>query len=573
VHVAVIAAGLFPNTRSFLRLLAARPGVRVSLLKGGTEPTAALRAVRDAHRLWFEGAGPLLSALAGRPAGDWLGGAYLRIGPEDVDRLPTPAPWRLVKTVFVPDRATADRVRALDPSPASAGTRVERAGEAPDLVDWVHAKPGDLQRGHWNQLLRIAEHCRGRVRIAGNPPPELADVLTRAYGLEVVGDGPADTHVTWRGGAGLAPYFSVHVAEGAAAEMPPPADPPPPDPAADDPPLVSVGVPVYNGQDTIDRCLASLRRQTYPNLEIVVVDDGSTDATADRIAQHLDDPRVRYFDKPHSGRPESRNRCVAEARGRYIAWLDADDEAMPNRIRLQVQAARAAGDAEVVHADGLLLDSDGTVTGTRRGRSYPADDLPARFLAGVAGIVPVLNATALVRRDLYDRLGGYDPAFPRCQDFEFWCRCAIAGDVRFVHLALPLIKVYQSPLGQQTRTEALDARLRIARQLVEALPAETLMDPVARDLQDPLEVVVGRTLLSAGMSLGAPCEHALFSEAEAHLDRAADGAGPATRAEIGFLRGQLEAYRRQEGGGQPAPAHGLLPAGTGAGLGSFTARP
>ena len=559
MHVAVIVGSLFGDTRSFLRLLAAQPGVDVTLLKADTDPTRALRILRDAHRLWFEGTGPLLADLADRPAADWLAGAYLRISAADADRLPAPGLWRLVRTVFVPDPATAERVRALDPSPASAGTRVEPAGETPDRVEWLGAKAGDLRTKDWTIVLRLVEQCRGRVRLVGNPPPELADMVTRACGLKVVEEEPADTRLFWRAGPGLMSEFRVETVPGGAGDPVPP-NPPPPDPSADDVPLVSAVVPVYNGEETIDRCLRSLRRQTWPNLEIVVIDDGSTDGTAERTAKHLNDPRVRFVDTPHAGRPGSRNRGIAEARGRWIAWLDADDEAMPNRIRTEVEAAQAAGDADVVHADGLLVGPDGAVTFTRRSRSYPAEDLPARLLAGVADICPILNTSALVRRDLYDRLGGYDAAFPRCQDFEFWCRCAAAGEVRFVHVPVPLVKVDRPPHAQQTRTEALGARLRVARRLVEAAGGEALIDPLARDLRETLDVVLGRTLLATGIGMEAPGDHPIFAEAEACLRRGRDDACAETRRESAFLLDELSAYRRQGTAERPAGGFGGRPA-------------
>jgi len=557
VHVAVIAGSLFGDTRAFLRLLAAQPGVEVTLLKADAEPGRALRILRDAHRLWFEGTGPLLADLVGRPAADWLAGAYLRIGADDADRLTMPGLWRLVRTVFVPDRATARRVRALDPAPASAGTRVELAGQTPDRIEWLSARAGDLRGKDWTIVLRLVEGCRGRVRLVGEPPHELAEMVTRAYGLEVVEDGPAETVLTWRDGPGMTPQFRVETVR-SAADAGDPA--PPPDPEAADPPLVSAVVPVYNGQDTIDRCLHSLRRQTYPNLEIVVIDDGSTDGTAGRVAKHLNDPRVRYFDKPHTGRPETRNRGVAEARGRWIAWLGADDEAMPNRILTQVEAARTAGGADVVHADGLLIGADGAVTFTRRSRSFAAGDLPARLLDGLAAVCPILDTSAMIRRDLYDRLGRYDPAFQRCQDYEFYGRCAAAGGVRFVHVPVPLVKVHRSLRTAQIRRDVLTAYHEIARRLIRSVGEEALVDPVARDLRDPSPMVIGRALLATGVAFDGPGDHPVFAEAERYLRRGLSQARGASRQEAAFLLEQLTEYRRRRTVDRTATASGGRPA-------------
>lgn len=540
MHIAVVAASQFEDTRTFLRTLAAQPGLGVSLLAGDADPVSAARVLRDAHRLWFEGTGPLLAHLASSAWADWLPGAQLRIGAGEVGRLPVPGVWRLVKTVFVPDAATAARVRALDPPPASARTRVALAGAAADRITWVVSQAGDLRSGEWRAIYRLAEGARGRVRIIGDAPPELATVLATAYGREVVTSGPADTRILWHTPAEASILHVVPAAEDVDDALP---LGPPPDPEAGDWPLVSVIVPVYNGQDTIDRCLDGLRRQTYPNLEILVINDGSTDATADRVAKHLNDSRVRYFDKPHSGRPDTRNRGIAEARGDWIAWLDADDESMPNRIRAQVLAARAAGGADVVHADGLLLWPTGQVTFTRRGRHLPCEELGPRLLDGLAGICPVLNTSTLVRPALYERLGGYDAAFQRGQDYEFWCRCAAAGDVRFVHVPVPLVIVHRATLTDTRRDKLVTSSLQLARRLVELMGEDALVDPVARDLHDPPAMTVGRVLLRVGLG-SAHAGHPIFDEADAYLRRGLSEAGGASYDEASRMLEILADHRR-----------------------------
>lgn len=103
-------------------------------------------------------------------------------------------------------------------------------------------------------------------------------------------------------------------------------------------PLVSVLVPAYNRADTIAETLNSLILLSYPNLEIVVVDDGSTDATAQVVARYAG--RVRYVRQVNGGLASARNRAQREAHGKYLAWLDADDIAEPERIALQVVASR-----------------------------------------------------------------------------------------------------------------------------------------------------------------------------------------------------------------------------------------
>jgi len=547
MQVAVVLASLFDDTRAFLRALAGQPEVRLTLARGDADPLEVLRAVRGADRLWLEGLGLAVADLSARPAAAWLPPACLRIGPADLPNLACPTLWRLVRTVVAPDRATAERVRALLPRGGRPRIQVRLDVPVEARVAALGTRGGDLHAQEWTAVLRLAERARGRVRLLGEGPPELTEVLTVGYGRELVEAGPAETRILWHAPP-RAPV--VHVSAEAGGEAPVPCGPPP-QPGAE-PPLVSAVVPAYNAAETIDRCLTSLRRQTYPNLEIVVIDDGSTDETAERVAAHLDDPRVRYFDTPHGGRPAARNRGIAEARGEWIAWLDADDEAMPNRIFAEVEAARAAGGADVVHADGLLLAPDGTVRFTRRNRPVAQKELPARLLAGLSGCCPILNGSTLVRRGLYDRLGGYDEAFPRCQDYEFWCRCAAAGDVRFVHVPVPVVKVYRGARTAEATRRFLDGALGVARRLVETVGEAALVDPVARDLLEPPALVIGRTLLETGLAAEGPADHPIFEEAERYLRRGSSVGTGTARAEAERWLEVLEAYRRHGAGRRPS---------------------
>jgi len=186
MHVAIVAARQYANTRQWIRLLAARPGVEVRLVKGDADPMDALPALRDADRLWFEGTGPLLETLVRGPAAGWLPRAFLRIGADEVDGLPVPDLWRLVRTVVAPDARTADRVRPLiTPTPAGRA-RLEWGGDALDFAHWIGTAAGDLRGDDWAVLVALAEQCYGRVRLTGNPPPEAAEFLRVAFGLDVV---------------------------------------------------------------------------------------------------------------------------------------------------------------------------------------------------------------------------------------------------------------------------------------------------------------------------------------------------------------------------------------------------
>ncbi len=559
MEVTFITSRMFETTRSLVTSAAHHPELQVRLVRGDADPVAALRAMQTADRIWFEGAGPCLRDLVRRDAAGWLVKACLRIAPEEIDAVPVPDVWRLVAEVLVPTREAARRARERLRPPT--GVAVGVASRLEELQAAVLRHAGDLRSGAWTAVLQIADACRGRVRLRGDPPDQLARFLEVAHGLEVVRDGPAETVIHWE--PRPAPADPVcRIARTSDAPAPESLTPPGPDPSAG--PLVSAVVPVWNGADTIDRCLRSLRRQTWPNLEIVVIDDGSTDSTAEVVGAHLSDPRVHYFDKPHSGRPETRNLGVEKSRGEWIAWLDADDVAMPNRIAAQMAAAEDAGGADVVHCDALFMEPDGSVSVHRRYASLEGPDVPARFLAGLAAACPVLNTSAAVRRDLYDRLGGYDPAFPRCQDYEFYVRAVMAGGVRFCHVPAPLVQVYRGRHSPERLHRILGYYHELALRLIKRFGPAALADPVARDLHEPPQAAVARHLVAAALAFQAPRGHPMLADAEGLLREAINEArGPSRQTVWKLLSVAAEARgRSDEAAAYLARAKGAVEAST-----------
>lgn len=114
---------------------------------------------------------------------------------------------------------------------------------------------------------------------------------------------------------------------------------------------VSLIIPVYNAEEFIDRCLQSAITQDYDNLEIIVVDDGSTDKTAEKLAAYAADPKVRTFRIPNSGPSVARNTGLEEAKGKYLSFLDADDWLSPNYVSTLVQGMSNTSELGLVVSD------------------------------------------------------------------------------------------------------------------------------------------------------------------------------------------------------------------------------
>jgi glycosyltransferase involved in cell wall biosynthesis len=171
-------------------------------------------------------------------------------------------------------------------------------------------------------------------------------------------------------------------------------------------PLVSVVVAARNAAKTIDRTLKSIRAQRYPNLEVIVIDDGSSDDTAAIVARTAsDDPRIRLIQKPWGGVASARNCGLRKARGKYLAPIDADDIWHPDNLTKQVGALEAARDAPFSFAASYHIDlEDNRIRDSLwKGRSPRADyiGLIRRYWVE-NGSAAVLNREAVVVA------GGYD---------------------------------------------------------------------------------------------------------------------------------------------------------------------
>ena len=124
------------------------------------------------------------------------------------------------------------------------------------------------------------------------------------------------------------------------------------------PGLVSIMMPAYNAGAYITEAIESMVAQTYPHWELLVVNDGSTDATHD-IAARFSDPRIRLIDKTNGGESSARNVALKHSRGEFLAFLDADDAYLPEHLALTVGFLSAHPNRDAVYTDGFHMDEEG----------------------------------------------------------------------------------------------------------------------------------------------------------------------------------------------------------------------
>jgi glycosyltransferase involved in cell wall biosynthesis len=228
-------------------------------------------------------------------------------------------------------------------------------------------------------------------------------------------------------------------------------------------PLVSVVIPTYNAGHFIARCVESVLAQTYRPLEIIVVNDGSTDHTVAALAPYRS--RIRYFYQENQGQSTARNRAIAESQGELIAFVDADDMWLPEKIARQVKALARSPRASLIHTDLFFLDN---ATGHKVHRA----DKKAEYVGNCAGRMFMQNkvtiSSVLVRKECLARAGMFDGTFRYVDDYEMWLRIAAFFDFGYVDEPLVIYRIHEDNISRSVlamRREELAALQKILRRI------------------------------------------------------------------------------------------------------------
>ncbi len=214
---------------------------------------------------------------------------------------------------------------------------------------------------------------------------------------------------------------------------------------------VSVVIPSHNRAHTVARALRSVLRQTRPADEILLVDDGSSDSTATLVR---DFPAVRYLYQEQQGVSSARNLGIRAARGDWIAFLDSDDEWLPDKLEAQFETLEAHKGARICHTEEIWV---------RNGRRVNAKKKHAksggRIFLDCLPLCVISPSSVLIERRLLQELDGFDETLPACEDYDLWLRLCARHAVLFVDT--PLIVKYGGHEDQlSTRYWGMD-RFRI----------------------------------------------------------------------------------------------------------------
>ena len=246
-------------------------------------------------------------------------------------------------------------------------------------------------------------------------------------------------------------------------------------------PLVSVNMPVYNGEDYLAEAIESILAQTYSNFELIVVDDGSTDASAEIIRAHaLRDKRIRFFQlEQNCGEAAARGHGVANSKGEYITFLDSDDVCLPERLQKQVEFLQANLEYGGVGTYARAVDGNLKRLFDHKPPASHALILFEQFIGGD----PFVYASVMLRRELIKIAGDYDASLRYGSDSDLLTR--LMGRTRFTNIP-ECLYIYRrhgrqltAEKGEKRRHDMLLVRARRFERLWGEAPEEVL-DRVAK---------------------------------------------------------------------------------------------
>jgi len=229
------------------------------------------------------------------------------------------------------------------------------------------------------------------------------------------------------------------------------------------PGLVSVVTATYNMGDYIAETLDSILGQDYPDVESIVIDDGSTDHTSEVLARYADDPRVRVVRQENAGQTVAKNRGIAESQGEFIAFCDADDTWVPHKLSRQLPRF-ADPEVAVVYSDINCIDGAGA-------------DLDQatmdKFEGRITGPLLIDNfvhfPTVVVRADVLEEVNGFDESLTMSIDYDLWLRISVKYKFALVREKLANYRIWEGQMSKK-EGERLENFFRLLRRFEAKYP-------------------------------------------------------------------------------------------------------
>jgi glycosyltransferase involved in cell wall biosynthesis len=229
-------------------------------------------------------------------------------------------------------------------------------------------------------------------------------------------------------------------------------------------PLISVIIPVYNGEKTIRETIASILNQTFQDLELIVINDGSQDATLE-IVEQISDTRLKVFSYSNAGQATSRNRGISHACGEYISFIDADDLWTPDKLEAQLKALQANPQAAVAYSWTDYIDESSQPLQRGSYMSVNGNVYANLLLIDFIGS----GSNPLIRQQALTEVGGFNELMTPSEDRDLWLR--LAARYHFIAVPSPQVLYRQSINSASTNVLRMEqSSLRVIEQAFTQAP-------------------------------------------------------------------------------------------------------
>lgn len=214
---------------------------------------------------------------------------------------------------------------------------------------------------------------------------------------------------------------------------------------------VSIIIPFYNCP-YVDQAIESALQQTYPNIEIIIVNDGSTQYT-DKVKKYSE--KIKYIEKENGGTATALNLGIKHATGDYFSWLSSDDIYHPEKIAKQLSFMRET-QANAVYSPVIFIDSKSKPTSQSTGVYYSDKSL---FLSLLLTGCFINGCSVLLKMDVFSKVGLFDKSFPYAHDYDLWMRVVQHYDFQYINEPLVFYRVHAN-MGTKKHVDVINEEIR-----------------------------------------------------------------------------------------------------------------
>lgn len=230
--------------------------------------------------------------------------------------------------------------------------------------------------------------------------------------------------------------------------------------------FISIVIPTFNRISLLKRALESIYKQSNSNYEVIVIDDGSTDKTAEMIAEFF--PKVRYFYQANRGVSAARNMGIEQSKGEWLAFLDSDDEWLPEKLAEQKKCITANPKYKICHTEEIWIRDGIRVNQMKKHKKQGGWIFPQCL-----PLCAMSPSSIMIHHSIFNELGNFDTSLPACEDYDLWLR--ITAKYPVLYIEEPQIIKYGGHEDQLSQKHWGMDRYRI-QALQNIIAGETLTD-------------------------------------------------------------------------------------------------